>query len=437
MNPPPESPTPPADSAITAEPAAQVLAHTFRRHYGRLVAILTRQFGADRLGLVEDVVQDALLRAAQVWPYHGVPPQPLAWLLTTARHRAIDRCRRDQRWRTQEAAVVTHLDQLRDHLAAAPTAVFNDEIQDATLRMMFVCCHPGLAGSSQVALILKTLAGFGEREIAAAFLLPRNTIAKRLVRARRFLRDAQPPLELPPPDELTSRTAAVLHALYLLFNEGYCASGGDQTIRADLCAEAHRLLAALQASPVGQTPAASALAALMCFHRARLAARVDLDGNTLLLVEQDRSTWDRRLIQTGFAHLQRSGRGEELTRYHCEAGIAACHCLAPTYAATDWARIIALYEKLHRIAPSPLATLNHAVALFEHGQSDAARQLLDHRIDPTTLDGHHRFHAVRAHLLQDHDRAAARAACQRAIELAPLPAERRILAARLASLSPR
>jgi RNA polymerase sigma-70 factor (ECF subfamily) len=435
LKPPVETDASPATAPAAGTGAAwRAIDHAFRREYGRLVAILTRQLGPARLNLVEDVVQDALLRAARTWPYRGVPPQPTAWLITTARNRAHDLCRRDQNWQRNEASLIAHLESLDNRASVTDHAVFDEEIRDATLRMMFVCCDPGLPPASQIALILKTLAGFGENEIAAAFLLPRATIAKRLVRARRHLREHIPSFDLPPADQMAARTQSVQHALYLLFNEGYRSSTGDQVIRADLCAEARRLLAELQRAPGSDTPATAALAALMCFHAARLDARVDLDGHPLLLAEQDRTTWNATLITNGLRHLRASGTGDQLTRYHCEAGIAACHCLAPDYARTDWPRIISLYQKLQAIAPSPLITLNHAIALIEHGDHPAAEKLMTEHLDPAAMENDHHYHAVQGHLLQDRDPIAARVALQRALELATLPSERRILTARLARL---
>ena len=399
------------------------------------MAILVRQLGAARLPLVEDVVQDALMRASQMWPYHGLPPNPTAWLLTTARNRAHDLGRRDQRWRASIPAIEQQMEHMLDQANATTEAVFEEEIRDAELRMMFVCCHPGLADEAQLALILKTLGGFGEREIAAAFLVPRATIAKRLVRARRFLRDEGVTTELPSPAELADRRSTVLHALYLLFNEGYKASTGEQIVRAELCAEAHRLLRGFLAWRAGDTPESHALAALFCFHRARLAARTDDDGDPILIADQNRGRWDKALLRTGMRHLSASAAGDELTRFHVEAGIASYHCVAPTFGDTNWRGILALYEQLHALAPSSIVTLNHAVALGKVDGAAAALKLIEERIEPKQVAGYHLYHAVRANLL--HEFGANRdaiEACQRALELAPLAAERRALAKRLASM---
>lgn len=399
----------------------------FRHEYTRLVAILVRQLGPSHLPLVEDVVQDALLRAAQIWPYRGLPPQPTAWLLTTARNRAMDLCRRDNRWQKSAPKIAHQIELTADHANDSAPAAFEDEIRDASLRMMFVCCHPGLTSDAQLALILKTLVGFGENEIAAAFLVPRATITKRLVRARKYLRDCAVQCDLPDPSELDARIGTVRHALYLLFNEGYKASAGENLVRDELCAEAMRLLDSLLLWPSGRLPANHALAALMCFHGARFSTRTDINGEAVLLAHQDRSRWNRTLIRRGIDSLQKSAAGDELTRYHIEAGIASAHCLAPSYSATDWSRIVGLYEQLKTISPSPFVSLNHAVALSETKGPQVALALIDQEIDSTRMKDYHLYHAVRAHLLQQLGSPEAGDALQRAEALAPIPAERRSL----------
>jgi RNA polymerase sigma-70 factor (ECF subfamily) len=427
-----ESVTPPERNAT-----AQALDHLFRHEYGRLVAILLKQLGPARLHLAEDVVQDALLRAARVWPYHGVPPSPTAWLLTTARRRAIDLGRRDRRWRDLGETLAHDLAALAAHATDPSDTVFTDELRDATLRAMFLCCHPDLPPGSQLALMLKTLGGFGEGEIGAALLLRPNTVAQRLSRARRVLREADDSTgALPPVAELAHRTPQVLHALYLLFNEGYQSSQSDAVIRADLCAEARRLLGELVRVPWTSSPAAEALLALMYLHVARFDGRLAGDGTPLLLREQDRSRWNRQLIAQGMRHLQASGRGTELSRYHLEAGIAACHCLAPDYAATDWKHIAGLYAKLATVAPSPLVTLNYAISLIEAGDLAPARRLLAKHPGNDDAPTRVLWQTVQAHMAEKENRIdAARAAYQEALAANPTPAERRVLARRLALLS--
>jgi RNA polymerase sigma-70 factor (ECF subfamily) len=425
---PPAAPSPP-----TGEPdVVRLVDHLFRREAGRLVAILTRHFGIAHLHLAEDVVQDALMKAMETWPYHGVPDNPSAWLLQTAKNRALDQARRGTLWRGRQAALIPLVeDCLHDALAVAPPR-FEDEINDSQLRMMFVCCHPGLPPEMQVALVLKTLCGFGEREVAAAFLSTEAAVTKRLVRARQFLRERGVAVELPPPPELAPRVEVVLQALYLLFNEGYKASQGDSLLRTDLCAEAIRLGCLLAAHPVGDRPATHALLALMHLNSARLAARVDDGGNLLLLAEQDRGLWDRGQIRQGLRHLAASGAGRQVTRYHLEAGIAACHALAPDFASTDWRRILALYDRLLEMDGSPVVALNRAIAVARVEGPQAGLRTLEAIEGRAALENYHLRHAVAGQLWLDAgDPARAAESFRRALQLAALPAERKLLERRL------
>ncbi len=407
--------------------------HLFRREAGRLVAILTRYFGIEHLHLAEDVVQDALLKAMQTWPFTGVPQNPSAWLLQTAKNRALDHTRRGALWRGKQPELSPLVEDCLQSALAAPAPQFDDEIRDSQLRMMFACCHPGLPSEAQVALTLKTLCGFGEREIAAAFLATDAAVTKRLVRARQFLREHGVAVELPPALELAPRTGAVLQALYLLFNEGYKASQGDSLLRTDLCTEAIRLGGLLVLHPAGDRPETHALLALMHLNAARLPARVDDGGNILLLAEQDRSKWDQAAIRRGLVHLGASGSGAALTRYHLEAGIAACHCLAPAFTATNWRQIIELYDRLLEMDRSPVVALNRAVALAQADGPAAGLRALDAIEDRAALENYHLFHSVTGQLrLEAEEVDAARASFRRGLELAALPAERALLEKRLA-----
>jgi RNA polymerase sigma-70 factor (ECF subfamily) len=409
--------------------------HLFRHEYGRLVAILTRQLGSARLPLVEDVAQDALLRAAQVWPYRGLPPNPTAWLLTTARNRARDICRRDQRWQKSEPAITHLIESTAAQAEDSPAATFENEIRDAELRMMFVCCHPGLSSDSRLALFLKTLAGFGEQEIASAFLTTRPTITKRLIRARKFLREENVSTDLPSDAELAERLHTVLHALYLLFNEGFKASTGDRIIREELCREADRLLAALGTWSPAAIPQTCALAALFAFHRARLPARLDDAGDPVILAEQDRRQWDRAQLRRGMKLLSASAQVDQLSRYHIEAGIAACHSLAKSYAATDWSHIAKLYGQLETVAPSPAVSINRAIAIARADGANAGLAHLTDHVDAKAVESYHLFHAARADMLSELNDPSALSVYQRALDLAPLAAERRTLRRRMADLA--
>ncbi len=413
---------------------ARTVDHLFRRESGRLVAILAGRLGVAHLQLAEDVVQDALLRAMQVWPFTGVPENPSAWLLQTARNRAFDTLRRDHVLARKTPTLAPLIEETaRDALAASPPQ-FEDEIADSQLRMMFVCCSPALPADAQVALVLKTLCGFGEREIAAAFLASDDAIAKKLVRARKALRDARVSTELPPARQLAPRVESVLAALYLLFNEGYKASHGDSLLRADLCAEAIRLGELLASHPLGDRPATHALLALLHLHAARLPARVADDGSLLILAAQDRTRWDRRQIERGLGHLGQSAAGNQITRWHLEAGIAAAHALAPSFDQTNWAHILELYDALLALDRSPVVALNRAVALARVHGAAAALGALEEIPRRRTLESYHLFHAVHGHLLLDAGRAAeAAGAWRRALARVTVPAERELLQHRLAA----
>jgi RNA polymerase sigma factor (sigma-70 family) len=422
-------------ASAPADAVAQVVDHLFRRESGRLVAILARRFGAANLQLAEDVVQDALVKAMQTWPFTGVPPNPTAWILQTARNRAIDHTRRTQAWRGKQESLVPQVEDCLDSALQMPAPHFEDEIRDSQLRMMFVCCHPALTPEMQVALTLKTLCGFGEPEIAAAFLSSQDAITKRLVRARLLLREKQLTVELPRADQLVSRVDGVQQALYLLFNEGYKASQGDSLLRTDLCDEALRLGKLLAAHPAGDRPTTHALLALMYFNSARLSARVDDAGGLLLLAEQDRKRWSQERIATGFVHFAASGAGAEVSRFHLESGIAACHCLASSYETTDWPQILSLYDRLMEQDGSPVVALNRAVAVARVHGAPAGLQALESMPRSAALENHHLRHAVTGQLwFEAGDRVKAAASFRRAANLATVAAEKNFLMRRLAEV---
>jgi RNA polymerase sigma-70 factor (ECF subfamily) len=409
-----------------------VVDNLFRREAGRLVAILARRFGPEHLHLAEDVVQDALGKAMQVWPFTGIPDSPTAWILHTARNRALDHARRTQLWKGKQAMLLPLVEDCLNSARDARDPKFEDEIEDSQLRMMFVCCHPGLAADSQVALTLKVLCGFGEREIAAAFLTSETTIAKRLTRARQYLRSENVSVDLPRAAELAPRVAAVRQALYLLFNEGYKASDGPTLLREELCEEAMRLGELLVARPFASQPETHALLALMYFNAARLPARTDEEGLMLTLARQDRSRWDQRKIGAGMAHLDASGSGPIISRYHLEAGIAACHVLSKSAAETDWRRILGFYDELLARNPSPIVALNRAVALSRVEGAMAGLSAIEKMPDRGTLDNYHLLHAVRGHLWYEAgDRTLAVVSFNRALELTTVDVEREHLSRRI------
>jgi RNA polymerase sigma-70 factor (ECF subfamily) len=425
---------PPVTSDDDRSPAGksvrQLAEHLFRHESGKLVSILTGIFGTHRLQLAEDVVQEALIRAMKVWPFHGVPENPPAWLLRTARNLALDQIRRESNFREKLPEIVTEVEQ-----RLGGTGEASDEegaFHDDPLRLMFVCCHPVLPREVQSALALKTLCGFSPAEIAKAFLITEAAVAKRLTRARQRLRDRQLPFEIPVGQELEARLGGVHGILYLLFNEGYKASQGEEIIRAELCAEAIRLGEVLVGHPTGNTPATHALLALMLLSAARLPGRVDADGNLYRLEEQDRSRWDRAMIERGIRHLGRSAAGEDLSEYHLQAGIAACHSLAADDAATDWPRILSLYDRLMEVHPSPVIALNRAVAAAKVHGPDAGIRAVAEIADRDRLENYHLLHAVLGELeMKRNGLPAAAVHFRRALDLAETKPERVFIADRL------
>jgi len=377
-------------------------------------------------------VQDALLKAMQNWAFSGVPRNPSAWLMQVARNQALDAVRRQQNFRSKEPDITAYFEHRSGTQPGPETVHFDDEIRDDQLRMIFACCHPDLPRESQVALTLKTLCGFGEEEIAAAFLTSTAATAKRLVRARQCLREAGISLEIPAGSELLPRLDAVLQTLYLLFNEGYKASHGDELIRQDLCNEAIRLTTLLVDHRAGNQPKTHALLSLMLLAGARLSARLDAEGNLLLLAEQDRSLWDRAMIQRGLAYLNRSAAGEEISEFHLQAGIAYCHCTAANYEATDWQRILTLYDILIETNNSPVVALNRAVAISRVRGPTAGLNAVELISDRATLDSYYLLHAVVAQFhfeLENFDEAAKH--FQRAQTLAGVRSEQEFLANRI------
>ena len=406
--------------------------HLFRHESGKMVATLTRILGFENLHLAEDVVQDALLKAMQNWSFRGVPRNPSAWLMQVAKNQALDLIRRSQNFRSKERDIVAFFEHTAQERSVPDSVRFHDELRDDQLRMMFACSHPALPREAQVALTLKTLCGFGEPEIAAAFLISTAAIAKRLVRARQRIREAQIALVIPAGEELSARLDAVLQTLYLLFNEGYKASHGEELIRKDLCAEAIRLTMILVEHPAVNQPKTHALLALMLLSGARLPARVDAEGNLLLLADQDRSRWDAAMIQRGLLHLNASASGDEISEFHLQAGIAYCHCSAQSYETTDWARILALYDLLAAVNQTPVVALNRAVAVSKVRGPEAGLKAVAGIRDRDALESYYLLHAVIAQFhyeLRDYD--GARRHFERALELTGVTAERKFLSSRL------
>jgi RNA polymerase sigma-70 factor (ECF subfamily) len=417
-----------AADASTGTPA--LVDHLFRRHYARMVAGLTRVFGPAHLDLVEDVVQDALCKALNLWPYEGVPENPGAWLVHVARRGALDALRRNAMARRKEDDLArwaaTQALQRDDASSREPHEPL--EIRDDRLRMIFTCCHPALAPEARVALTLKTSCGFGVGEIARAFLTTDTAIAQRLVRAKRRIQEDAIPFDVPGMTELPARLDAVLEVAYLVFNEGYTAGRGADLVRTDLVHEAVRLCELLLESEATRLPRVHALLALMLLQGARLPARTDDVGEMLTLARQDRSLWDAGWMRAGFHHFERSIAGHELSAYHVQAAIACCHASARTYADTDWGAILAHYDDLQRIAPSPIVSLNRAVAVAKVHGIEAALAELDRLSRDASLKQYFLLPATRGRFLWARgDREAAAQELARAIELGGSDPEREFL----------
>lgn len=401
----------------------------FRAESTRLTALLTSILGPARLELAEDVTQEALLAAMGHWSRDGVPSNPSAWLLQVARRKALDAIRRDK---TAER-FAPEVERVIDECAPDPDALADDE-----LRMIFLCCHPAVSKDSRVALTLKVAAGFGVGEIARAFLADETAVSQRLVRAKRALREALEgkPLEMPSPAELPARMDAVLDVLYFMFNEGHTAHEGESLLRRDLCQEALRLAEVLLSHEATRAPRVHALAALFCFHAARLDARTDAMGALVRLPAQDRSRWDRDLVARGIQHLEDSAYGDELSAFHLEAEIAGLHATAPSWDATRWDRILSAYDLLMKVAPSEVVALNRVVAVWQAQGVDEALAELAALEKKGAMAEYYPFHAVRGELLAQAGRDdEARAALMEAMRLTRLQPARAALGDRLGALA--
>ena len=396
------------------EPArAEEIERVFRAEHARAVAVLVRVFGD--VDVAEDAVADAFTAAALRWPRDGLPPSPAGWIITTARNRAIDRLRRESSRADRHAQAAL--------LHARDEPFEEGPVPDERLRLIFTCCHPALGRAAQVALTLRLVGGLATPEIARAFLVPETTMAQRLVRAKGKIRDARIPYRVPDADELPRRLESVLAVVYLVFNEGYAASSGAGLVRAELCAEAIRLGRQL-AELLPREPEVLGLLALMLLGESRRAARTTAAGELVPLAEQDRGRWDPVLVAEGQAIVRECLRRNQPGPYQIQAAIQAVHSDAETPAATDWPQIVALYDHLLEVEPSPVVALNRAVAVAEVDGAAAALAL----VDALDLAGYHLFHAIRADLLRRLARAdEAAAAYDRAIELCGNEAERDFL----------
>jgi RNA polymerase sigma-70 factor (ECF subfamily) len=411
------------------------LAEVFRREAGRCTATLIRVLGD--IDLAEDAVAEAFAIAAEQWPIHGVPPNPGGWITTTARNRAIDRLRRETT-RTDRYIAAHRLEPNETVPGGDPELddldTFVDVVPDDQLRLMFLCCHPALAADAQVALTLRLLGGLDTPEIARAFLVPEATLAQRIVRAKRKLRDNHASYRVPRAAELPDRLQAVLATVYLVYTEGHTATSGDDLTRVDLSREAIRLGRVLT-ELMPDEPEAAGLLALMLLTEARRPARTDADGSMIRLADQDRARWDRTLIAEGHGLVRACLRRNQPGPFQIQAAIAAVHADAASAEATDWSQIVALYDQLHALRPNAVVALNRAVAVAElHAPTDGLAAL--ESLDTTVLDEYQPYHAARADLLARAGRPdAALTAYDRAIELTANPAERRFLERRRAAVA--
>ena len=395
-----------------------------------MVATLTRIFGIEHLSLAEDVVQEALVRALQTWPYYGIPENPSAWIMRTSRNLALDVVRREKVFRDKEAEIVHLMESPRD---TSDDLIFSEqEIKNDRLRMMFVCCHPLVPEEARIALTLKTLCGFSVTEISRAFLTTEAAIAKQLTRAKQKIREARIPFEVPTGRELARRLDSVLQSLYLLFNEGYKASSGEKVIREDVCQEAIYLTGLLTEHAAGNQPKTHALLALMLLNCARFPTRVDQEGNLLQLKDQDRAQWNHAMIARGIFHLAKSAAGDEISEYHLQAGIAACHCAAKDYASTDWRKILSLYDQLVERDDSPVVALNRAVAVANALGTEAGLEAVSSIRGVGKLKNYFLFYAVLGEFEArlGHFQAATKH-YQKALQLAALKSERLFLEKKL------
>jgi RNA polymerase sigma-70 factor (ECF subfamily) len=427
------------NDATSSDHVPTLVAHVFRRWHARITATLVRALGGAQLDAVEDAVQEALLAALQHWPYRGTPERPEAWLYQVARRKLLDRFARDgtaKRAHELQEATPDRFDRqrLNEHHVDTESPLGDDE-----LTMLFLCAHPALSVDAQMTLMLRTACGLTVDEIAAALLTPATTIAQRLVRAKRTLAQLDEPLITPELgiDAMRMRLPVVLHAIYLLFTEGYAATHGDSVVRHELCREGVRLASALAATETGSTPHVFALCALLEFQSSRLAARERVDGTTVPLAQQDRSLWDAAAVSRGFMWLSRASSGDAISDYHLQAAIAAEHAITINGAETNWPRIRLHYERLLARTDSPIVRLNHALAVARTDGACDALRLLEPLETDSRLAANHLLPAMQAVLFQEVGEYARATECTRiALTRARTLSDQALLAARLAELAP-
>ena len=414
-----------------SEPTSPVLLeHLFRREAGRMVAWLARQLGSQHLQLAEDAAQEAMLRAAQLWPFHGVPEKPERWMFRVAQNYAISSLRQAA---TEDRNAEKLIRILENRPQNADDLELDESLRDDELCMIFMCCHPELSQDARVALSLKLVAGFGAGEIARVFLVEETTVAQRLVRAKKTIREKRVPLTMPRNRELKERFDSVLEVIYLMFSSGYAAGSGEELIRQDVCLEALRLGRLIAASSMN-APRVDALVALMALQAARLPARTDAAGDLVLLEEQDRALWDVGLIAMGFSYFGRSVAGEEVSEWHVQAAIAATYAMAKSAAEIDWSAILKHYDQLMTMTGSPVVALNRAVAVMRVHGAEAGLHALEPLEGQPALAGYYLLPAVRGQMLIEAGRMSeAEVAFLKAVDCPCSEPERRFLREQLES----
>ncbi|MEP6950807.1 MAG: sigma-70 family RNA polymerase sigma factor [Ginsengibacter sp.] len=420
-----------------AEPVKQLTDHLFRNESKKMVSVLTKIFGTENLQTAEDVVQDTLLQAMQIWKLKGIPDNPSAWLYRVAKNKAIDIIRRNKHsvqfdFSDNEKILLTS----EYTIAATMDNFWKEEIiKDDLLRMMFACSHPGISKENQITLMLKTLCGFSTVEIAKTFLTTQETISKRLYRTKEFFRQHRIKLVIPSVDEIKNRTDAVLNTIYLLFNEGYNSTSSEELIRKDLIEEAMMLCRLLTENDHTQQPEVFALMALMCFHSSRSDSRLTKEGEIILLPMQDRSKWVSSLIEEGNDYMNKAAFGNAVSTYHIEAAIAYEHCIAGSFEETNWKKILDYYEWLCKIAPSPINELNKVVAVMQLFGAAIALEELESIKEKKKLESYYLYHSLLGEIYSRLDNLlASKEHFETAIRLTHSETERKMLTNKIVAL---
>ncbi len=413
----------------------ELVDHLFRHEAGKMIAVLTKLFGLHHLEVIEDVVQESFLKALQSWKYGQLPNNPSAWLMQVAKHQAIDTFRK----RSKETMGLPGVVEINYQYASSIEVFHSDEIADSQLRMIFACSHPALNEEDQLALVLKTVSAFSVHEIAKALVTNQATVQKRLYRAKQFIKSEKIAFEIPAGSDLSARLQTVHTILYLLFNEGYNSGKADELIRKDLCAEAMRLCKTLIEHRICSTPTGHALLSLMCFHAARFDSRLDDKNYIVLLQDQDRSKWNKDLIQVAYHYLNRSAEGNEISVYHLESAIAAEHCLAKSFGETQWPRLLQLYDLLLQMKPSPTVELNRAVVLGEMGLiQKAIDAILSIKNIHSLLREQYMYAAVLGDLYKRlSNEVKAREFLEKAFKLTTSQAEKHLIQQKIKSIDPK